>query len=216
MQKNTIRPEIMSFKIIGHVIHNSSLPPTQKLVLIVLADFFNEKSGKAWPSQNTLCDVTGLSRRSINRALKALKKDGYITIWKERSASQYPHNVYRVNHVPHGHMAEELNAKNNQAQCHEEPNLCASEAHQPLGTLNIPLDENSNNLRPKESKAIKPSQSGPPRTPADFMSRSHFQRTFYAWNNPDLMRGLKAKGLQYDVRLDRPDGYHPERFKEGV
>ena len=54
------------------------------------------------------------------------------------------------------------------------------------------------------------------RSPADFMSRRHFQRTFYAWNNPELMRGLKAKGLQYDVRLDRPNGHHPERLKEGV
>ena len=74
MQKKTVWPEIMSLKIIGYVVHSIYLPPTQKLVLIVLADFYNEKCGKAWPSQDTLCDVTGLSLRSINRALSELKK----------------------------------------------------------------------------------------------------------------------------------------------
>ena len=39
----------MSFKILGHVTHNVSLPPNQKLMLIVLADFYNEEAGKAWP-----------------------------------------------------------------------------------------------------------------------------------------------------------------------
>jgi transcription initiation factor IIE alpha subunit len=104
----------MSFKILGHVIHNVSLPATQKLVLIVLADFYNEESGKAWPSQDTLCTVTGLSLRSINRAIRELKRKGHIKVWKERSAGQYPHNAYRINHAPQRHMVEKVGAKNNQ------------------------------------------------------------------------------------------------------
>ena len=47
MLKAKVLAEIMSFMIIGHVIHNVSLLPTQKLVLIVLADFYNEAFGKA-------------------------------------------------------------------------------------------------------------------------------------------------------------------------
>ena len=104
----------MSFKILGHVIHNVSLPPTQKLVLIVLADFYNEESGKAWPSQDTLCMLTGLSRATLNRVLKELKDKGHITIWKERFSGQYPHNVYRINHVSERHMVEEVSLKSEQ------------------------------------------------------------------------------------------------------
>ena len=70
----------MSYKVIGHVIHDVSLPPTQKLVLIVLADFYNEDFGKAWPSQDTICAITGLSLRSINRAISELKKKGHIDV----------------------------------------------------------------------------------------------------------------------------------------
>ena len=68
----------MSFKILGHVIHKVSLPPNQKLVLIVLADFYNEESGKAWPSQDTICAVTGLALRSINQAIRELKRQGIL------------------------------------------------------------------------------------------------------------------------------------------
>ena len=102
----------MSFKILGHVSHNVFLPPTQKLVLIVLADFYNEESGKAWPSQDTLCAVTGLSFRSINRAIRELKRKGHIRVWKECSAGQYSHNVYWINHAPQRHMIKEMVAKN--------------------------------------------------------------------------------------------------------
>ena len=138
MLNTKVLAEIMSFMIIGHVIHNVSLLPTQKLVLIVLADFYNEAFGKAWPSQDTLCAVTGLSLRSINRAIRELKRKGHIKVWKERSAGQYPHNVYRINHAPQRHMVGEAGAKNDLTMCQKTPSPYATVAHYPLRPLRIP------------------------------------------------------------------------------
>ena len=135
MQKKTVWPEIMSLKIIGYVVHSIYLPPTQKLVLIVLADFYNEKCGKAWPSQDTISDVTGLSLRSINRALSELKTRELITIWKERSTGQYPHNVYLINHVSERNMVPNAAAKNEQTTCQKGTKPYATVAHHLLRTL---------------------------------------------------------------------------------
>jgi len=137
----------MSFKIIGDVIHNVSQPPTQKLVLIILVDFYNEKFGKAWPSHDTLYAVTGLSLRSINQSIRELKRKGHIKVWKERSASQYLHNTYRINHAPQRHMVEKVGAKNKQTTHQKELKLCTTLADYPLRTLNKPLTENSKKIR---------------------------------------------------------------------
>ena len=80
----------MSFKILGHVIYNVSLPPTQKLVQFVLADFYNEGSGKAWPSQDTLCMLSGLSKATLNRALKELKDKGLLRSGKNTFLANTP------------------------------------------------------------------------------------------------------------------------------
>ena len=151
MLNTKVLAEIMSLMIIGHVIHNVSLPPTQKLVLIVLADFYNEAFGKAWPSQDTLCVVTGLSLRSINRAIRELKRKGHIKVWKERSAGQYPHNVYRINHAPQRRMVEEVGAKNDLTMCQKTPSPYATVAHYPLRTLKNTLNTNDDNEGLKKS-----------------------------------------------------------------
>ena len=124
----------MSFKILRHVIHNVYLPPTQKLVLIVLADFYNEESGKAWPSQDTLCMLTGLSRATLNRALKELKDKGHITIWKERTSGQYPHSAYRINHVSERDIVEEMGLKTEQTMYQKGALPCRTVRHYPLRT----------------------------------------------------------------------------------
>ncbi len=163
----------MSFKILGHVIHNVSLPPNQKLVLIVLADFYNEESGKAWPSQDTLCMLTGLSRATLNRALKELKNKGHITIWKERFSGQYPHNVYRINHVSERHMVEEVGLKSEQTMYQKGGSPCRTVRHYPLTTLKNTLDHGSN----KKERIVSL-----PQTPDEFQKLpSAVQENYYYW-----------------------------------
>ena len=187
MQKNTVWPEIMSLKIIGYVIHNISLPPTQKLVLIVLADFYNEKRGKAWPSQDTLCDVTGLSLRSINRALSELKKRELITIWKERSSGQYPHNVYRINHVSERHMVLNAAAKNEHTTCQKGTKPYATVAHNPLGTLKKPLNKDSD----KGKRNLLS-----PETPEQFQDLPGVMQDHCWYHKPNVQRMLRRAGLK--------------------
>ena len=84
----------------GRVLERLRLPAREKLVALALANYYNDALGKAWPSKETLCAVTGLSRSSIDRAVRDLKKLGIITVAKESGEnSKYSHNVYRFNHA---------------------------------------------------------------------------------------------------------------------
>ena len=176
----------MSFKILGHVIHNVSLPPNQKLVLIVLADFYNEESRKAWPSQDTLCMLTGLSRAALNRALKELKDKGHITIWKQRFSGQYPHNVYRINHVSERHMVEEVSLKSEQTMYQKGGSPCRTVRHYPLTTLKNTLDS----VKDKEESIV-----GLPQTPEEFQKLpSAVQENYYYWK-PNVRKMLEKAGV---------------------
>ena len=176
----------MSFKILRHVIHNVYLPPTQKLVLIVLADFYNEESGKAWPSQDTLCMLTGLSRATFNRALKELKDKGHITIWKERTSGQYPHSAYRINHVSERDIVEEVGLKSEQTMYQKGGSPCRTVRHYPLTTLKNTLDHGSN----KKERIV-----GLPQTPDEFQKLpSAVQENYYYWK-PNVQKMLEKAGF---------------------
>ena len=177
----------MSFKILGHVIHNVSLLPTQKLVLIVLADFYNEESGKAWPSQDTLCMLTGLSRATLNRALKELKDKGHITIWKERTSGQYPHSAYRINHVSEKDMVEKVGLKSEQTMYQKGGSPCRTVRHYPLTTLKNTLDS----VQDKEERIV-----GLPKTPEEFQRLAPFLQDRYWYHKPDVQRMLRNHGLE--------------------
>jgi type II secretory pathway pseudopilin PulG len=53
------------------------LPPTEKAVLISLADQAND-AGVCWPSVASLCERTCLGQRTVQRALRALEQAGLL------------------------------------------------------------------------------------------------------------------------------------------
>jgi DNA-binding transcriptional MocR family regulator len=175
----------MSYRILGQIIENAVLPANQKLVLIVLANFHNDEIQKAWPSQETLCRLTSLSRATINRALRELNKKGHITVWKERSSGQYPHNVYRINHVSGRHMVKEVSVKNDQTMCQKEPSPCSTVRHYPLRTLKKPLNENSKKIR---------RNSGLPQSVEEFRELPPFLQEHYWYHKPEIQRLLRRSG----------------------
>jgi len=59
---------------------NHSLPRGDFHVSYALSQYFNRKSGDAWPSQETLAGVTGLKRRGLQKSLQRLKKNGHLEI----------------------------------------------------------------------------------------------------------------------------------------
>ncbi|WP_375783028.1 helix-turn-helix domain-containing protein [Bradyrhizobium sp. Pha-3] len=51
--------------------------PTTKFVLVALCKHANDE-GKAWPSVSTICDITGLSRRTVQIHLRKLETLGLV------------------------------------------------------------------------------------------------------------------------------------------
>ena len=60
------------------VASDSSLPAGAKSVALFLISYMNSVTKKAFPSVNTLAQVTGLNRSTVNRALKKLRERGHF------------------------------------------------------------------------------------------------------------------------------------------
>lgn len=57
---------------------------SDKMVLLALAHFHNTETGRCDPSFETLSKVTGLSRRSVIRSIKALQVQGLLQVKKRK------------------------------------------------------------------------------------------------------------------------------------
>ena len=70
--------------------------PTQKLILIVLANYSNEY-GESYPSHKKLTQLTGLSLSAIKDNLKKLRAQGIID-WENRvnDRDEYTSNLYKI------------------------------------------------------------------------------------------------------------------------
>lgn len=62
----------MSGKLVGWAFAQPGLSPTQKLVLVALADNAQD-DGKAWPGKGTIVKKTGLGKSSVYRSLEELE-----------------------------------------------------------------------------------------------------------------------------------------------
>ncbi|CAH0531860.1 hypothetical protein CTH30272_04108 [Allocatenococcus thiocycli] len=71
----------MSIKMTSLVLESLSLKPTNRCVMICLADF-SDDDGVSWPSYSTIARKSGISESTAKRAIKALAQDGWISINK--------------------------------------------------------------------------------------------------------------------------------------
>lgn len=84
----------MSYPAVAAVLNHSKASTSARLVLVTIA-YFESDTG-AWPSQETLASMTGLSVRSVKRAIKELSalheldviNDGGDT-WGARKTNRY-------------------------------------------------------------------------------------------------------------------------------
>lgn len=69
---------------------------SQKFVLIALADYYNDAERRAWPSMETLCAFTCLSRATVARAVEALKAAGFVEVerWVDSDTNNNLTNRY--------------------------------------------------------------------------------------------------------------------------
>lgn len=88
----------MSVRVISWVWEHSNTEPTERLVLLAIADCANDAGAEAYPSLATLAKKTGLSIRSVQRALRRLVECGELIV----NANAGPHgcNRYRVTMTP--------------------------------------------------------------------------------------------------------------------
>lgn len=69
--------------------------PNNKFLLICILRYYNNTTGSAWPSQQTLIDMTGLSRSTIHRATEELEHRGFLKVTCTVKDGQR-HNIYRI------------------------------------------------------------------------------------------------------------------------
>lgn len=90
---------------------HAALPPTSHHVLLCLADHFNAKQMAAWPSYPRMVLRTGLSERTIRRAIADLEARGLIA--KESRISSSGRKVglrYTFPQLDHDWAAERISA----------------------------------------------------------------------------------------------------------
>src|SRR5882762_9575623 len=90
----------MSWKMSGRVkeircgMNGQPITRTDKLVLLVLADYYNETTKSSWPSLSTLAEECLSSKTSLWRSLTRLEKIGLLTAkvgrWKESEYALLP------------------------------------------------------------------------------------------------------------------------------
>ena len=73
----------MSFEALKWSLSVTGLSSRQRLVLIFLADFANDKKGYAWPSIGTLAKRTGLSQSTVKRAIRDLEDAELVTVARQ-------------------------------------------------------------------------------------------------------------------------------------
>ena len=194
----------MSYRLMPQV-WNAKLPPTEKFVLLAITDFVNDEKGYAWPSQETLAAKTGLSRQTVNKAIKRLVGRNILISMRRSEKGKSTSNLYRINHVALVDTQTNNVAQNDNEVSISDTEVCKGGLHKPLGTLNETLDSvtsaiecNSSESALPESNDNKPKFSGPPKTPEQFLSLPRSEQERNALNKPALMAELKRQGLRWD------------------
>ena len=85
----------MSIHVLSDVLRRldgSTLDPASRLLLVLLADHTNDGNGAAWPSVSTLCGLTGLDRRNVQRRLARLRDLGVVEVVERPGRS----SLYRL------------------------------------------------------------------------------------------------------------------------
>lgn len=86
----------MSAKLVGQALTLRGLNPTEKLILIALADCTNTATGRCMPSIPWLSEVAEKSERTVQRWLRSLEDRRIIAVIPRAGTS----NMYQV--FPHG------------------------------------------------------------------------------------------------------------------
>lgn len=124
----------MSIRLINKVFESETLGPTERLIMLALADHADE-SGRCYPSIHRLCKRTGLKERSVQANLKKLSDQGYLkTIigGGKGKANLYMVFPYPAADAPPHHVHPARDAPQTPQEMRAYP---AADAPKPLGTI---------------------------------------------------------------------------------
>jgi hypothetical protein len=82
----------MSAKLVGWALEQEGLELQEKLLLVVLADHFNDQEGAAWPSQERIARIMNISDRQVRRIQVELINKGYLEVVNRHGQS----NIYKM------------------------------------------------------------------------------------------------------------------------
>ena len=83
----------MSIQVMTQV-WQSNLPPEQKYILLKLADYADDDGGHVYPSVATVARLTGVSERTVQRHLSAMREVGILEVTGQ--ATQHRPTEYRI------------------------------------------------------------------------------------------------------------------------
>ena len=177
----------MSAKLMGTIIQEVNLPYKEKWTLTILANYYNEKSGEAYPSIETISKNAGLSWSSIIRALTSLKEQGLITVKKRRRSGRFSQNVYDIHLVPSSHVSASDMAKNSSTKYQRDTSPEVTGTYNPLKrSRKDPLKNYS--VSQKQSKGL-------PSTVEEFLKLPTILRRHYWLHKPDVRGMLHRAGI---------------------
>ena len=77
-------------------IYGARLKPYEKLLLLALNSFV-DGNGECWPGKERLTDMTGLSKRSLDKHLEGLVRIGVLATTHRRQGQRQLSNLYKIN-----------------------------------------------------------------------------------------------------------------------
>lgn len=83
----------MSFSAAAWAIRQEIQNSTQKLILIILADCYNDETQRCYPSYQYIAKLAGCSQCTVHRAIKELEDNGIIEVTKRDGKSSYYHLI---------------------------------------------------------------------------------------------------------------------------
>jgi hypothetical protein len=132
----------MSVKIMSAIFDSKTLGPTERLLMLALADHADDE-GWCYPSIARLCERTGLSERAVQSHVKALSEAGYLAV--TANAGPKGCNVYFVRPAPPQEMHPARDAP--RRRCALPPQEMrptpAGDAPEPSGTIKETPKENA-------------------------------------------------------------------------
>ena len=98
----------MSVKLLSWVLEevpqkHPTLDPTARLILLILADHFNDHEGAAWPSHGRVAKMAGVTEETVRRHLRNMEELGLVSSKPREGRS----NLYVIPPTPTRGVAEE-------------------------------------------------------------------------------------------------------------